>query len=306
MHKIKRLLDCNTSDIRKMNAREILKSIKLCEGRVITQEISLFGDSQLLSPVSDAEIASAFGADLILLNAFDVNAPKIAGIDCAPEDVIKTLKLYTGRIIGLNLEPVRDENSIDDFHDIPEGRKATKENALKAMELGFDFITLTGNPSTGVTNEAIIEALKVITPAVSEKMFMIAGKMHAAGSSNESGENIISKETVEAFIDSGADVILIPAAGTVPGIDFNSTKELIQLIHSKGKMVLTAIGTSQEGADPETIGRIALMAKMAGADIHHIGDAAIGGMDAENLMRYSEVIRGKRHTFMRMARSINR
>lgn len=42
MQKMKRLLDCNTSDVRNMNAREILKSIKLCEGRVITQEISLF------------------------------------------------------------------------------------------------------------------------------------------------------------------------------------------------------------------------------------------------------------------------
>ena len=71
-------------------------------------------------------------------------------------------------------------------------------------------------------------------------------------------------------------------------------------------MVLTAIGTSQEGADRETIGRIALMAKMAGADIHHIGDAAIGGMDAENLMHYSVAIRGKRHTILRMARSIYR
>lgn len=45
---------------------------------------------------------------------------------------------------------------------------------------------------------------------------------------------------------------------------------------------------------------------MAGADIHLIGDAAIGGMDAENLMHYSEVIREKRHTILRMARSIYR
>lgn len=71
-------------------------------------------------------------------------------------------------------------------------------------------------------------------------------------------------------------------------------------------MVLTAIGTSQEGADRGTIGSIALMAKMEGADIHHIGDAAIGGVDAENLMHYSEVIRRKRHTILRMARSIYR
>lgn len=45
---------------------------------------------------------------------------------------------------------------------------------------------------------------------------------------------------------------------------------------------------------------------MAGADIHLIGDAAIGGMGAENLMHYSEVIRGKHHTILRMARSIYR
>ena len=45
---------------------------------------------------------------------------------------------------------------------------------------------------------------------------------------------------------------------------------------------------------------------MASADIHHIGDAAIGGMDAENLMHYSEAIQGKRHTILRMARSIYR
>ena len=52
--------------------------------------------------------------------------------------------------------------------------------------------------------------------------------------------------------------------------------------------------------------QIALMCKMAGTDLHHIGDAAIGGMDPENLMTYSIAIRGKRHTYIRMARSINR
>ena len=45
---------------------------------------------------------------------------------------------------------------------------------------------------------------------------------------------------------------------------------------------------------------------MTSTDIHHIGDAGIGGMDAETLMHYSEVIREKRHTILRMARSIYR
>ena len=49
-------------------------------------------------------------------------------------------------------------------------------------------------------------------------------------------------------------------------------------MHSRGKLALTAIGTSQEGADVATIRQIALMCKMAGADIHHIGDTGVPGM----------------------------
>lgn len=70
---------------------------------------------------------------------------------------------------------------------------------------------------------------------------------------------------------------------------------------------MTAIGTSQEGADPETIRSIALMAKQSGTDLHHIGDSGLPGIAVpENIMTYSIVIRGIRHTYRRMAMSINR
>jgi hypothetical protein len=70
---------------------------------------------------------------------------------------------------------------------------------------------------------------------------------------------------------------------------------------------MLTIGTSQEGADESTIRQIALAAKMAGADIHHIGDAGFYGIAVpENIMTYSTTIRGRRHTYVRMARSINR
>ena len=71
---------------------------------------------------------------------------------------------------------------------------------------------------------------------------------------------------------------------------------------------MTAIGTSQEGADVETIRQIALMCKMAGADLHHLGDAGSspGMTNPENIMAYSIAIRGKRHTYNRMALSIQR
>ena len=70
---------------------------------------------------------------------------------------------------------------------------------------------------------------------------------------------------------------------------------------------MTTIGTSQEGADVSTVRQIALMSKMAGADLHHIGDTGYMGIALpENIMAYSIAIRGVRHTYTRMARSINR
>ena len=48
------------------------------------------------------------------------------------------------------------------------------------------------------------------------------------------------------------------------------------------------------------------MCKMTGTDIHHIGDAGYKTANPENIMDYSIAIRGKRHTYIRMARSVNR
>ena len=57
----------------------------------------------------------------------------------------------------------------------------------------------------------------------------------------------------------------------------------------------------------DTIRQIALMCKMAGADIHHIGDSGYMGMALpENITAYSVAIRGKRHTYRRMAMSLLR
>ena len=99
----------------------------------------------------------------------------------------------------------------------------------------------------------------------------------------------------------------MPAPGTVPGISTEYLKELISVAHSFNKLVMTSIGTSQEGSDIDTIKRIAFNAKVAGADIHHIGDSGYnGGSTPENIMAYSIAIRGTRHTYHRIAQSIKR
>ena len=112
---------------------------------------------------------------------------------------------------------------------------------------------------------------------------------------------------MDQFIEAGADVILLPAPGTVPGITLEYARTPIRQAHAKEALAMTTIGTSQEGADEATIRQIALMCKMAGADIHHIGDSGYMGMALpENITAYSVAIRGKRHTYRRMASSLVR
>ncbi len=305
----KRILDCYASDFQKFAKEDLLESIMKSEGRVLACET--IGTLQpMLGNITNAEFAASMGADILLLNMFDVMKPVVNGLpETEPENTIALIKKLTGRPIGINLEPVEEgmEGETDPMWKMSPGRRATVENAVRAMELGVNMILLTGNPGMGVSNPAIIATLKKYKEAVGDRMILAAGKMHAAGILSEAAENIITKEDVESFINAGADIILLPAPGTVPGLTVEYIRGLVAHAHSKGAMTITAIGTSQEGADTDTIKQLALLCKMTGTDIHHLGDAGYGGMSLpENIMAYSVAIRGIRHTYHRMASSVLR
>lgn len=228
-----------------------------------------------------------------------------------PENVIRKLKELTGRPIGINLEPVEQVlSSVDPEENMwamTDGRKATLENAKIAVQMGVNFILLTGNPGVGVTNDAIEQTLRLYKKEFGDRLILAAGKMHASGILAEGAEKIITGEDIAAFAAAGADIILLPAPGTVPGITVEYIRGLVNYAHSLGCLTITAIGTSQEGADVNTIRQIALMCKMTGTDIHHLGDAGYGGMSLpENIQAYSIAVRGIRHTYRRMAGSVNR
>lgn len=305
----KRMLDCYASDFRKFTKEDLLESILKSEGRVIACET--IGTLQpMLGNVTNAEFAAAMGADILLLNMFDVMRPVIHGLpETESENTVKLLKKLTGRPVGINLEPVEEgeEGETDPMWKMSPGRRATVENAKRAAEIGVDMILLTGNPGMGVSNPAIIETLKRFREAVGSQIVLAAGKMHAAGILSEAAENIMTKEDVKGFVGAGADIILLPAPGTVPGITVEYAREIVACAHSLGALTITAIGTSQEGADTDTIKRLALMCKMTGTDIHHLGDAGYGGMSLpENIFAYSTAVRGIRHTYHRMAASVER
>lgn len=307
----KRHLDCTSSEIAKMSGKQLVEAIAGSEGRVLVCE-AIGAVRPMLGDVTNAELASSMGADLLILNLFDVNEPLILGLpDVAPEDTIREIKRLTGRCVGINLEPLEPdvESSVETNAEwqFTSGRAATVENARKAIEMGVDFIVLTGNPGVGVTNSAIIHTLRKYRKEFGDRIMLIAGKMHAAGIHSESGQNIITEEDTRAFAGAGADVILMPAPGTVPGITVEYIRKLVSCAHKLGKLTITAVGTSQEGADTATIREIALMCKMTGTDLHHLGDSGYVGVALpENILEYGKAIRGVRHTYHRMASSINR
>lgn len=248
----KRLLNCFASDFRKMRKDDLKNAIKASEGRTILSE-NVADRRTVTGDTTNSELARAFGADLILLNGLDVYNPIIAALP-ETDEPIKLLKKLTGRPIGLNLEPVDLEaEMLEEMEIIPEGRICSKKTLQKATEMGFDFVCLTGNPGTGVTNKEILNGIK------------------------------LAKQFFEGMI------------------------KAVKYIKENNGLVMSAIGTSQESSTKETVREIAIMNKIAGVDIQHIGDAGYAGVAPfENIMELSIAIRGVRHTLRMISASNDR
>lgn len=313
---VKRLISASYSEIKEMTASELKQSIRASEGRTIVAE-NVVLSAPVSGDITNAEVAAAYGADMLLLNAFDCFRPIVFGMpgadvpsafavltdpDAKIENPIPVLKHLTGRPIGINLEPVPDDTEMfSDKLAISKGRMSSPETIRKAEELGADFICFTGNPGTGVTNKAIAGAVEIAKKNFSG--LIIAGKMHSAGSS----EPVVSKEAVEDYAKAGADVLLLPSVGTIQGFTEEKLIEAVEIAKKYDLLTMSAIGTSQESARQETIRQMAIVNKTCGVDIQHIGDSGYGGLaPVENIYELSIAIRGMRHTINRVARSINR
>lgn len=302
----KRLLDFAASDFLSVKPMELKQAILASEGRTIMAE-NVSSHSNFLAGVTNAELERAAGADLILFNALDLFEPKIVGI---PEDVtenpISWIKKAIGRPIGVNLEPVDVNASMNETRaEISIGRIVSPKTLKKANKLGFNFICLTGNPGTGVTNAAIKHAIEL-----SKEYFdglIIAGKMHGAGVD----EPVMNLEIAKEFVATGIDILLVPAPYTVPYFMEQDLREIADFVraHNKGKsiadkvLLLTANGTSQDSSDRDTIKKIALASKACGADLQHIGDSFNGICLPENIFELGQAIRGYRHQMVMLGKS---
>jgi hypothetical protein len=311
---MKRFIDANPSDFRASTPADLKTAIMLSEGRVVVAEVIAIAPP-LLDKVSNVELAAAFGADLILLNMYDVTSPSVMGLPpCTAERqtakggfgrfsrgegcTLCTVKDWIGRPVGLNLEPIKDPEG-----KVEHGRLATPENAQLAVEQGVDLLVITGNPATGVSCEGIARSVREIRGAIQDSALIFAGKIHGAGLQ----EPVVTETDLEAYKEQGADGVVLPAPGTIPGMTVDVVRAFVEYAHRLDALVISAIGTSQEGASRSTIEQIALMSKMTGADMHHIGDAGtIGIAVPENIYAFSMALRGRRHTWHRMAASLQR
>jgi hypothetical protein len=289
-----RLLDRFGGDAAALQGEALLAAIAASEGRTVMAEVVSVA-APLLAGTSNPEIVCAFGADLVCLNLVDpfAEGPLVPGLEAVdpPPSGFGGLARFLGRPVGLNLEP--------DIDSVPLAYRATEQTVAAARDGGARFVVITANPGRGATFEHLAEAVLTVR-STAPNLLCFAGKMHGAGT-----KEAINAGAAESLITSDANGVLVPLPGTVPGVTEDDARALVNRAHDSGKLAVGTIGTSQEGADGATLSSLALTAKRIGVDVHHFGDAGYSGLgDPEGLYAYSIAMRGKRHTWNRMARSV--
>jgi hypothetical protein len=291
---VTRILDLFGDQLAGLRGEALHAAIKQAEGRALVAEV-IGSAPPLLAGTSNVELVAAFGADLILLNMVDPRAsgPLVTGfeaVDPAPDGFVGLSRLL-GRPVGLNLEP--------DLESVPQGLRATPESAAAAFEGGASFVVVTANPGRGATISHLADAVATVRAAAPD-LRCVAGKMHQAGATERLGPEVAGR-----LLDAGAQGVLVPLPGTVPGVAESTAAAMVDAAHTYGALAIGTLGTSQEGADAQTLRLLALTAKRVGVDLHHIGDAGFTGVaNPENVYTYAVAIRGVRHTWNRMARGV--
>ncbi|MED2941042.1 hypothetical protein P4282_00860 [Bacillus swezeyi] len=314
---VKRLINSTKSDILEMDAKDLKESILASEGRVIMGQHHVTLNTGLVDGVTNTEIQASFGADMVMLNAYDmINEQANIGLREFKHGQIaekpyslKQMKKWAGVPLGIYLECPSAAAVVagEKYVEAKEGRIASRENFLRARKIGADFIVLGGNPSAGTTFAKIIEATKLAKETLGDDVLICAGKWEDGTIEKVLSDPLSERpanDIIKDLINAGADVITLPAPGSRHGITVEHVRKCVEFVHSykPGTLALSFLNSSVEGADVQTIAMIALMMKQTGADIHAIGDGGYAGTPLpENVYQLAVSIKGRRHTIKRMA-----
>ncbi len=98
---VPRLISAAGDEIMKMSPMDLKESIFKSEGRVVMGQHLLFAGQGLVRGVTNSELMFAFGADMVMLNTFDLdnldNNPGLCGLS------FQELKAKCRRPIGIYL-----------------------------------------------------------------------------------------------------------------------------------------------------------------------------------------------------------
>ncbi|MGT2784875.1 DUF7916 family protein [Streptococcus merionis] len=311
MSEVVRLINASASDFEGMTPMMLKESILKSEGRVIMGQHLLFASEGLVRGVTNSELMFSFGADMVMLNTFDLDVldNNIGMQGLSYKELKERCKRPIGVYLGCLTNDLADVGKKQIYR--REGMLCTPEHVQLCYEMGVDFIVLGGNPGSGTSLRDVINATRWIKEKYGDRLFVFAGKWEDGITEPVLGDPIANRDDkaiIKELIDAGADCIDLPAPGSRHGISVSMIQELVQYIHSykPGTLAMTFLNSSVEGADMDTIRMISLMMKETGADIHAIGDGGFSGCATpENIHQMSISIKGKPYTYFRMA-SVNK
>jgi hypothetical protein len=288
-----RIFDLPRAGLAMLAGRALEDCVRASEGRTMVSEVFAAAPG-LIDGVHNAELMASHGADIIVLNLVEGawSPPSTWSFPSLGRMAdLRELAATIGRPVGVNLEP-------DPRGDrIPPQRRATAENAVELRDAGTALFVLTANPGTGASYADLVDVTKDLRDAVGADAAIWVGKMHHAGRPER-----LTPEALLDLVDAGASGVLVPIPGTVPGVTRELATAATEAVHERGVIVLGTIGTSQEGAPEALAHTLALVAKEIGVDAHHVGDAGYHGVGDPHLLHaYSLAVRGRRHTWRRMA-----
>lgn len=300
----KRILDASSSDFFSMNAAQLAQSIRETEGRTISAEVICTYEPPV-EGVTHAEIAAAFGADIITLDHFDPDNPLIRGLPssiASQPDILRQLKRMIGRPIAVNMAVTRQEEGGWLYT-----RRYSAERLEKLVQQGADIVFLYGDPHSGQTAAEVAAAAREARARYGDDLMLVGVPDVFFPPPNDEAQREKYRQAHEQILSAGAQCIGLVMPGSKQGWRLEETAGLVDHVHDMGGLVWLILTGSVEGSPRENIQQMALNAKMLGGDVYRLDEAGLAGMPLpENILEFSLTIRGKRHTYRRMALSVLR
>ncbi len=300
----KRILDATASDFLSMNADQLAQSIRETEGRTISAEVICTYEPPV-EGVTHAELAAAFGADIITLDHYDPDQPLIRGLPpsmASQSDILLQLKRMIGRPIAVNMAVTLQKEGGWLYT-----RRYSPQRLEKLAQQGADIVFLYGDSATGQSAAEVAAAARDARKRYGSQLMLVGvpDVYFPAPVNKETRQQY--KTAHEQILEAGAQSIGLVMPGSKQSWRVEDTAELVDHIHQLNGLVWLILTGSVEGSPLENIQQMALQAKMIGGDVYRLDEAGLAGMPLpENILEFSLTIRGKRHTYRRLALSILR